>query len=251
MWNTSLNIPLLTTVPVQYVNTNNSALPKIGNTSPHTIVNIPPLAQQPVVAAQQKTRNNSPPKRTYTQEQQKLGNQLHQYIKTKYPQYVAKLTGMILTMNENQIQNLLVNPSELDLQCEKLVQLLKTKQAEVIQNVVSGSDHNNHATLASSNNPMLNSNISNSTIPSVVPTLITPNTTLTGLHSVTSNFGGAGSNLMATYPHTFDVIPTFHTPLWPGNMSPGVGVVNNTNYNFVLNPNVHNTTNPTLPNSGS
>lgn len=160
---------------------------------------------------------------------------------------------MILTMAEDQIRKLLANPLDLDLQCERFVQLLKTKQAEGTQNVVSGSDHNNQGNLASSTNKL------NTTagIPSV-QTFVGPNPTLTGLPTTTSNFVGVDPNLMQTYAHTMGVLPTFHAPLWPGNMSPGnispgVGIINNANnanYSFVVNPNISPDTNySTLPNS--
>ncbi|ETO32865.1 polyadenylate binding protein [Reticulomyxa filosa] len=123
------------------------------------------LNQQPVVTTKPKHQPNALPRRVYTPKQQvchlfwaiikkcehpflmplenvlshllfvlqpkKLGDQLYQRIKWKYPQYVAKLTGMILTMSEGDetyIRNLLINSDELDRHCETLVQLLRSKQ---------------------------------------------------------------------------------------------------------------------------
>jgi len=227
-------------------------LPKLGNNSPHSMMGMPPLHQQPVVVSAPKPQNMLGGTRpAYTQEQQKHGNQLYQHIKLKYPQDVAKLTGMILTMHEEQIRNFLANPAELDKECEKLVQILKNKKSEVIHNILNASSEQRYNTnLASLNNPLFTT--TPPAMQSSVPTFIATSSPLTNLHPTTTNFGGTDPNLMPTYPHTFGVTTNLNPSMWPG-----VGVVNNishTNYNFVTNPNT-NVTNDAyhsvLPNSNN
>jgi len=150
---------------------------------------------------------------------------LHARISLTYPEYAGKIVGMILTLNEEQIQPLLRNSCELDKQCEKAVQILKAKN-EMTKSVTSSSEQQtNNTNVVFPNNLMLNS---------TVPMFITPNVTLTNMCSTTGTFG--------------DTNVSFNQSLWLSHMNPSTGVVN-ANYDFMMNSNMMNDIhNSTLPN---
>jgi len=220
---------------MQFVNTStnmNNSPTVNGNTNPLgslptnlqiPVMSMPTLNQQPVLTKPKPSTNT--PTRSYSQEQKMLGDQLYQYIKLKYPfPYVGKLTGMILTMNEgneDQVRNLLNNSEELDLQCEKLVQLLESKKSQSSQSL------SNTTQTTQTTHAMVNPTLQSTTASNFIPLM--------------SNLD---SNLLTTYPSTFGVMPNFQPQMWSAS-NPATTTLSNTNYNFVVtDPGSSNTTQP-------